>query len=58
MEFTGKNKNGNTMQAKLRSVIGQKWLDSFDVENFFVSIRQAGSRQASAQPVVFLSQHF
>ena len=44
IEFTGKNKVGNTMCAKLHDLIGQNWQNSFQqthMDNFLVSIRQA-----------------
>ena len=47
MKFTGKNKVGNTTWAKLCSLIGQKWQNSFQythAENLFANISQAGEQ--------------
>ena len=47
VKFMGKNKVSNTMWAKLCGLIGQKQQNSFQytyIENFFVSVRQAGEQ--------------
>ena len=61
VEFTGKNKVGNTTWVKLRGLIGQKRKTVFSKFTRKVSLSVSGkqaSRQASARPGVFPCQNF